>query len=141
MKCQIGETSKFPPSHKIYVTEPFKEISYPVTDLCRRFTKLTGPCAYTLHSNPIPPRDGTNGLSLLVAYISQTGHQCFPACFCHPIVGNFDVSPHLDRQVNSCLRHRLNLGIHACSLSYLGAKRNRTGYPGGLGLGGAGGPG
>ena len=28
--------------------------SYPVCDLCRHFTKLTGPCAYTLHSNPIP---------------------------------------------------------------------------------------
>ena len=27
----------------------------PVGDLCRRFTKLTGPCAHTLHSNPIPP--------------------------------------------------------------------------------------
>ena len=28
----------------------------------------------------------------LVTYISQTGRQCFPACFCHPIVGNSDVS-------------------------------------------------
>ena len=44
------------------VTEPSKGISYPVGDLCRCFTKLTGPCAYTLHSNPIPPTDGTNGL-------------------------------------------------------------------------------
>ena len=43
------------------VTEPFKGISYPVGDLCRRFTKLTGSSAYTLHSNPISP-DGTNGL-------------------------------------------------------------------------------
>ena len=42
------------------VTEPSKEISYPVDDLCRHFTKLTWPCAYTLHSNPIPPTDGTN---------------------------------------------------------------------------------
>ena len=38
------------------VTEPSKGISYPVGDLCRRFTKLTGPCSYTLHSNPIPPQ-------------------------------------------------------------------------------------
>ena len=30
------------------VTEPSKGISYPVSDLCRLFTKLTGPCAYTL---------------------------------------------------------------------------------------------
>ena len=37
------------------VTEPSKGISYPVT-------KLTGPCACTLHSNPIPPTDGKNGL-------------------------------------------------------------------------------
>ena len=34
-------------------------ISYLVCDLCRRFTKLTLPSAYTLHSNPIPPIDGT----------------------------------------------------------------------------------
>ena len=74
------------------VTEPSKGISYPAGDLCRCFTKLTGPCAYTLHSNPIAPTDGTNGLLLLVAYISQTGHQCFPACFCHPTVGKFYVS-------------------------------------------------
>ena len=52
------------------VMEPSKGISYPVGDLHFHFTKLTG----------------------LVAYISQTGQQCFPACFCHPTVGNFDVS-------------------------------------------------
>ena len=39
------------------VTEPSKGISYPVGDLCRHFTKLTGPCAYALHSNLIPPTD------------------------------------------------------------------------------------
>ena len=42
-------------------TEPSKGISYPIGDLCRRFTKLTGHCAYTLHSNLIPPTDGRNG--------------------------------------------------------------------------------
>ena len=47
-------------------TEPSKGISYPVADLCRHFTKLTGPCAYTLHSNPIPPKNG-----LLVTNVSQ----------------------------------------------------------------------
>ena len=31
----------------------------------------------------------------IVAYISQTGHQCFPVCFCHPTVGNFEFSPYL----------------------------------------------
>ena len=44
------------------VTEPYKGISYPGGDLCRCFTKLTGTCAYTLHSNPIPPTYDTNGL-------------------------------------------------------------------------------
>ena len=39
------------------VTQPSKGISYPVGDLCRHFTKLTGYCAYILHSNPIPPTD------------------------------------------------------------------------------------
>ena len=47
-----------------------------------------------LHSNLIPPKDGTNGLLCLVAYISQTGCQCFPACFCDPSVGKFDLSPY-----------------------------------------------
>ena len=44
------------------LTQPSKGISYPVGDLYRRFTKLTLPCAYTLHSNPIPLTDGTKGL-------------------------------------------------------------------------------
>ena len=76
------------------ITEPSKGISYPVSDLCWRFTKLTGSSDYTLHNNPMPPTDGTNGLLSLVAYISQTGHQCFPACFCHPTVRYFGVSPY-----------------------------------------------
>ena len=36
------------------VTEPYKGISYPVGDLCRHFTKLTGSSANTLQSNLIP---------------------------------------------------------------------------------------
>ena len=59
------------------------------------FTKLTGPSAYTLHSNPILATDGTNGLLWLVTYISQTGHQSFPACLCHPTVGNVYGSPYV----------------------------------------------
>ena len=43
-------------------TEPSKGISYPVGDLCQCFTKLTGLCAYMLHSYPIPSTDGTNCL-------------------------------------------------------------------------------
>ena len=53
---------KIPSNFSQNVTEPSKEISDPVGDLCQCFTKLTGPCAYTLHSNSIPPTDGTNGL-------------------------------------------------------------------------------
>ena len=41
---------------------PSKGMSYPVGDLYRHFTKLTLPSDYTLHSNPIPLTDGTNGL-------------------------------------------------------------------------------
>ena len=35
---------------------------FPVGDLWRCFTKLTGPSVYTLHSNLMPQTDGTNGL-------------------------------------------------------------------------------
>ena len=41
-----------------YLSQKFTELSkgasYLVNDFCRRFTKLTGPSAYTIHSNPIP---------------------------------------------------------------------------------------
>ena len=50
-------TTNFSPK----LTQPSKGIRYPVGDLCRHFTKLTFPSAYTLHSNPIPPTGGTNG--------------------------------------------------------------------------------
>ena len=43
-------------------TQSLKGISYPVGNLCRSFTILTLPSAYTLHSNLIPPTDGTNDL-------------------------------------------------------------------------------
>ena len=43
------------------LTQPSKGIRYPVVDLCRCFTKRTLPSTHTLHSNPIPPTDGTNG--------------------------------------------------------------------------------
>ena len=38
------------------LTQPSKEISYPVGDLCQHFTKLTGSSAYTLHSNLYPQK-------------------------------------------------------------------------------------
>ena len=65
----LGETSKFPPSNNKPFTKCYRRGS--VGDICRRFTKLTGPCAYTLHSDPIPPTDGTNGLQKQVTDISQ----------------------------------------------------------------------
>ena len=57
-------------------TQSSKGISYRVTfaDVSQ---KLTGPSAYTLHCKPISPTDCRNGLLWLVAYISQTGSQCF----------------------------------------------------------------
>ena len=42
--------------------EPSKWISNPVGDICRHFTKLSESYVCTLHSNPIPPTDDTNGL-------------------------------------------------------------------------------
>ena len=94
----LEETSKFSPSNHNFsqrFTQPSEGISYLVGDLWIHFTKLFWPSAYTLHSycNPIPQKDGTNGLLRLVTYISQTGYQCFPVFFCHPTVGNFDISP------------------------------------------------
>ena len=43
-------------------TEPSEGTSYPVSDLCQCFTKLTGSSAYVLHSNLISPTYRTNGL-------------------------------------------------------------------------------
>ena len=40
-------------------TEPSKGIRYPVDDLCRHSTKLTGPSDFTLHSHLIPQIDCT----------------------------------------------------------------------------------
>ena len=85
-------------------TEPAKRISYPVGDLCWRFTKLPWPSAYTLHFNPIPPTDGKYGLLWLVTYISQTGYQCFSACFCHPTAANFDVFPNFRQRQRRLLK-------------------------------------
>ena len=42
--------------------ESSRPINYPVGDLNRLFRKLTGPCDYTLHSNPIPQQMLQNGL-------------------------------------------------------------------------------
>ena len=42
--------------------QPSEGNIYPVGDLSRCFTKLTVPSAYTSHSNPIPPTNGTNDL-------------------------------------------------------------------------------
>ena len=59
-----GRHQNSPPLTKNFqqkLTQPSKGISYPVGELCRHFTKCTLPSAYTLHNNPIPPTDGTDG--------------------------------------------------------------------------------
>ena len=65
IRGDVKVPSKFPLTTNFSqnVTEQSKGISYPVGDLCQRFTKLTRPCAYTSHSNLIPPTDDTDGLS------------------------------------------------------------------------------
>ena len=114
--------NSFPPTTNFSqnATEPSKGISYLVGDLCRHFTKLTGPCAYTLHSNPILPTDATNGLLWLVTYNSQTGHQYFPECFCHPTLGNFDISPNKHKNTGSRIEKSFwsSAIIHPC-VSYI----------------------
>ena len=70
------------------VTEPSKGISYPVGDLRRRFIKVTGPCAYTLHSNPIPPTDGTNGFFDTCIHFANRS-PIFPNMFLSSYCGEF----------------------------------------------------
>ena len=43
-------------------TQPSEGISYLFCEFCEASARVTWPSAYTLHSNPIPPTDGTNGL-------------------------------------------------------------------------------
>ena len=88
------------------VTEPSKGINYPVDDLCRPFTKLTGPCAYTLHSNPIPSINSTNGLLRLVAYISPM----FPSMFLSSFCGEIDVSPKRVDYQHWCIQWMVGMG-------------------------------
>ena len=56
-----GEMSKFSLSLNLPKPQSFWG-TIQKDQLPRRFIKLTRPSAYTLHSNPIPPADGTNGL-------------------------------------------------------------------------------
>ena len=75
------------------LTQPSKGISYPVGDLCRRFTKLT--CPLPIHYLVIwYPKQM---VQMAFCDLSHTYHKqvtnVSPACFCHPTVGNFDVSP------------------------------------------------
>ena len=70
------------------VSEPSKGISYLVGELCQRFTKLTGRSAHTLQCSPILQQM----VQMAFCDLLHTGHQCFPTCFCHPTLGNLDVS-------------------------------------------------
>ena len=79
----------------LFIEHASKRITYPVGDLCRCFTKLTAPSAYTLHSNLTSPQQM---VQMAFCDLSHTFHKMgttvSPACFCHPSVGNFDVSPY-----------------------------------------------
>ena len=74
-----------------HLTQQFTEPSEGISWTLHMFHKTEWPSVYTLHSNSIPPTDGTNGLLWLVAYMSQTGYQGFPAWYCPPTVENVDV--------------------------------------------------
>ena len=56
---EISETSRFPPLQNLFKIV-YRTIQLPGNH-CRRFTKLTLPFAYTVHSGPIPQTDNTNG--------------------------------------------------------------------------------
>ena len=105
-------------------------ISYPVGEFCRRFTKLT---AYTLHSNPIPNRwYKWLFVTFFVTYISQIGHQCFPACFCHPTVGSFDVSPYQIRYEN-ILQYSIPIVLITAGETSINSQPYRAAHDGGSG--------
>ena len=77
ISLEQGETLKFPTSNQNFsqnVTEPSKRISYPVGDLFRCFTKLTGPCAYTLH---IVIRYPQQMVQMAFCYLWHTFHKQF----------------------------------------------------------------
>ena len=79
------------------LTQPSKGISYPVGDLCRRFTKRTLPSAIVI-------RFLQQMVQMVFCDLSHTYHKQVTnvslACCCHPTVGNFDVSP------NCCFKGR-----------------------------------
>ena len=73
-RCCLGEAK-----------EPSKGISYPVGDLCKRFTKLTWHSASLLDSYPICPRVGTNDpCDLLHTFLKQVTN-----VFKHVLSSNF----------------------------------------------------
>ena len=106
-------------------TKPSKGINYPASDICRCFTKLTGPSAYTLYTVVIqyPKQMVQMTFFLTCNQVTMAGNQCFPACFCHPTVGNCDVFPNpvilakvalLWQQMWVNTPHRLNGRIPFC---------------------------
>ena len=71
--------------------QPSKGISYPVGDLCRYFTKQTGPSASTLQVIRYPQQI----VQMTFCDLSHTYHKQVTnvslACFGHSTAGNFDV--------------------------------------------------
>ena len=82
------------------VTEPSRRISYLFSSHCQHFTKLGTPCIQKIVLRY--PHKWCKGLLSVVAYVSQIGHYCLPASFCHDTVGNFDVCFEL---ASSCYGH------------------------------------
>ena len=82
------------------LTQPSQGISYLVGDLSRHFTKQSLPSIYY-----IVIRYAKQMVQMAFCDLSHTYHKqvtnVSPACFCHPTVGNFYVSP---KQVETNLR-------------------------------------
>ena len=108
------------------LTAPSKGISYSVCNLCLHFTKLTGPIAYTLHSNPIPQEM----VQMAFCDLSHTFHKqvtnVSQHVFCHPTVSNFDISPILFLMNGTIIMNKkmywikiLTLLTDICNLSQL----------------------
>ena len=84
-----GRTVDYPNDDFIKKEKGKKGICYPVGVLCRHFTKLTGPSAYTLQSNTIPPTDGTNALFVTYQIHFTNRLPMFPSMFLSSYCGEF----------------------------------------------------
>ena len=68
-------------------------VSYPVGDLRKHFKILKGPFVSIVHGYPKLPTVGTNCLCDLPHTFHKQVINVSKHVFCHPIVGNFELSP------------------------------------------------